>query len=280
MKPLLIICFTTLSIHPAFSQNDALKLFVENAIGQKDTIIFGVNDASTLGIDTSLGEVNIYGIPFDSLDIRVFQRDSANFNCIQVSHYSSSSPNLYFPQNIDLKIDFRPFGAFISVYNNFEIFIYSINYPVVVRADFSDIQGSWLEGYSAIHLLNNNCDAVETKAIQSTQTNDTLFILPDSSFNTLVANFQHEVGKDEINSLNNLVTIAPNPLSENLHVKIANLTLDKATMTVYNLFGQKFIVKQLTQESFETNVADLTSGIYFLEISNNNKIIRQKFIKK
>jgi hypothetical protein len=280
MKPLLLICFTTLSLHPAFSQNVKLKLFVEDAIGRKDTVIFGVNDTSTLGIDTSLGEVNIYGTPFDSLDIRIIQRDSAHFNCIRTSHYTSVVTNLYFPENIESKIDFRPFGPFISVYNNFEIFINAINYPVVIRADFSDIQGSWLEGYSVIHLLDSNCDAVETKGIYSTQTNDTLFTLPDSSFNTLVANFQHEVGIAEINSLNNLVTISPNPLSENLHVKIANLTLDKAAMTVYNLFGQKFIGNQITQESFEINVADLTSGIYILEISNNNKTIRQKFIKK
>lgn len=31
-------------------------------------VIFGLNDNSSLGIDSSLGEVNIFGSPWDSLD--------------------------------------------------------------------------------------------------------------------------------------------------------------------------------------------------------------------
>lgn len=199
MFKLLSICITSLLLIPTYSQSVSLKLFVEDAIGLKDTIVFGINDTATLGIDTSFNEFNIFGTPFDSLDIRVIQRDSANFNCIRETPFYSSppSPNLYFPNNIDSKIDLRPFGSFESVYNNFEFFIYATNYPVTVRADFSEIQFHFLEGWSSIHLLNNNCDAIDYKPIYYDPINDSLFILTDSSFNTLVANFQHEVGIDE-----------------------------------------------------------------------------------
>lgn len=105
---LLIISLLLIFTLNGFSQFDAtIKLYVEDSIGLKDSVWLGINNNSTLGIDSSLGEKNIFGTPFKDLDIRLIQRDSASFNCLYPFGTGNSSP-IFFPLNIDSKSDFRP----------------------------------------------------------------------------------------------------------------------------------------------------------------------------
>lgn len=270
MNKFLLTCLTTLLLFPVFSQNIALKLFVEDAVGQKDTIIFGLNDVSTLGTDTSFGELNIFGTSFDSIDIRVIQRDSANFNC---NYYYQ---NLYFPDNIDSKIDLRPFGLFGSLNNNFEFFIYAIHYPVTVRADFSEIQFNFLEGYSMIYLLDSNCNEMDNKPIYYNTTNDLLFILTDSSFNTLLVNFQHEVGIDEKNSLNT-ITIYPNPTQNQFTV--SGIT-ENSSIIVTDVFGKVVYQAFVSTLSANINTGSWAKGMYVVRLRGNQSSTTLKVIKQ
>ncbi len=148
------------------AQNVALYLYFQDNVGNRDTVVFGLNDEAIVGIDPELREKNIFGESIENLDARVIHRDSSHFNC----HRESMSqfpdpPNLYFPENMDLKTDFRPFGLFKSINNNFEIFVRAMEYPVTIKADFTEIRGTFLEGYSTIYLLDENCDVYEDKSI-------------------------------------------------------------------------------------------------------------------
>lgn len=277
MNKLLLTCLTTILLFPVFSQNIALKLFVEDAVGQKDTIIFGVNDVSTLGIDTSFGELNIFGTPFDSLDIRVIQRDSTNFNCIKEDYYQSSSPNLYFPDNIDSKIDYRPFTwSYQSVYQNFEFFIYANNYPVTVRADFSEIQFNFLEWYSTIRLLDSNCNSTDTKSIYYDSMNDSLFILMDSSFNTLVVNFDTEVSIEEFFLLNNLL-IYPNPTQNRFTVSGIQ---ENSSIIVLDVMGKVVHYIPNTIHQTQITTTNWAKGMYIVQLKGNTTIASLKVVKQ
>lgn len=274
MKRLLLIYVSMFITFSACAQNVALKLFIEDNAGRKDTIIFGVNDTSTLGVDTVWGEINIFGAPHDSLDVRIIQRDSANFNCIREYNYlSPPTANLYFPDNIDSKIDFRPFGEFKSVYNSFEIYISAVSYPLTILADFSEIQNSYLEGYSSIHLLDSSCNATETKPIYYNSAKDSLFILPDSTYNTLVAHFEHEVSVNEKKREDSFI-LYPNPFHDEIALEGINSI---ENIKIISLRGEQVYEKQIKSTGPDISLSFLPPGCYFIVITDSKS---QKHYKK
>jgi len=281
MKKILLMIITYSSVLAGISQTVALRLFIENIDGKTDSITFGFNDNSTLGVDPLLDEKNIFGTPFDSLDIRIIQRDSSHFNCIREDHFiSPAAPNLYFPDNIDTKTDFRPFGKFESPNNNFEIYIHARSYPIIIRTDFSGIDGFFLEDWSSIHLLNTYCNAIDTKSIFFNPANDTLFILTDSTYTTLVVNFQHEVSIRE-NEKTVHWTIFPNPTTQT--IKISGLDSFYGKIEILDLYGEKLIEKNtLNKETLTVNIENISSGIYFVRLFNITKktVSVKKFIKQ
>ena len=54
---------------------------VSNNSVRVDSVTFGFDNNATIGIDTQLGEVNIFNQPAKPFDMRVVQRDSTNFSC-------------------------------------------------------------------------------------------------------------------------------------------------------------------------------------------------------
>jgi hypothetical protein len=243
--------------------NVTLKLFVEDNIGRKDTVIFGINNSSTVGIDPAFGENNIFGSLYDSLEMRIIQRDSVNHNCLRESHFQyPAAPNLYFPNNVDLKVDFRPY-EFRTIYSNFEILIKGFEYPVIVKADFSGISDSYLEGWSAIHLLNSNCDAYDTKSIDHYTLSDTLFLLPDNSFTTLVVFFDHEVGMKPYESIQPTWEIYPNPANRTL--TLYGLEQSTGLIEIINIIGQRLYSFKLSRSTkLNFNIENIPMGIYFV----------------
>lgn len=74
LKKYFILIITLLCFVPLKSQSiyePVISLFFEDNAGRKDTITFGLNDTATVDIDTAFNEVDIYGTPYDSLDIRI-----------------------------------------------------------------------------------------------------------------------------------------------------------------------------------------------------------------
>ncbi|MCB9360126.1 MAG: T9SS type A sorting domain-containing protein [Flavobacteriales bacterium] len=281
MKTTLSILFLIILNLSVKAQDFSIQFFVEDNIGRKDTITLGINTSSTLGIDSSLGEVDIYNTPFDSLDIRVIQRDSANHNCIRTDFYSYNSPNLYFPNNIDTKIDFRPFiyTNFYSLNLNFEIFINAVEYPVTVRADYTGLQGHFFDGYSSAFLIDPaSCEAVVNSYIYSYSSTgyDSIFTLPNNSWNTFVVHFEHEVGVNELNS--SKINIHPNPTTEQQTISLEESKT--GTLLIRNSIGQIIHQEKFENTSqFNINLNE-PPGIYFLQLETDGQVITRKIIKQ
>jgi hypothetical protein len=87
MKKLIFTLFIISNTYFSFCQEFNLPLYFEDALGNKDTIVFGFDSQATTGIDLSFGEQNIKGIPFTDFDVRIsnnsfpspFGGDSAHF---------------------------------------------------------------------------------------------------------------------------------------------------------------------------------------------------------
>tara|TARA_R110002049_G_scaffold1557_2_gene12022 strand:+ start:83 stop:1084 length:1002 start_codon:yes stop_codon:yes gene_type:complete len=98
-----------------------------------------------------------------------------------------------------------------------------------------------------------------------------------------VAEVSEDCSKVTINLLGvqessiSLFSIYPNPVSERLFLK--NLTSENYSIKLYSILGQ--VISSIDFSSEEINVAELTAGIYFIEINTNDgKSQVQKFIKK
>ena len=276
MKRFLLIAFVYgIHITTLIGQDFKCKLIVIDSFGNKDSVVFGMNDNATLEIDSNLNEINILNQPFSDLDIRIIQRDSIHFHCLNGMNWVSNE-NIYSPYNIDSKIDIRPFAFhenFSTIFDNFEIVIHAINYPVYITTDFSQISGSYLEGWSTLHLLDTNCNSVQMENIYFNFIGDTIFTLNDSLHNTIVANIMHEVGINNENFKNLIEIVYPNPTHNNLTIKY-----DSEIMV--ELFDSRgnCIIKT---KSKNLDISNFTDSLFLLKIIDlqTNRIICKKIIK-
>jgi len=272
-KTLLTIFVISYLFNIVKGQDFTIRLFVTDSNNRKDTIELGLNYSATMGIDSFFGEQDIYGQPWDSLDMRIIQRDSLYHHCLRTTHWLNDSniPELYFPINSDLKNDFRPLsGAFGTINLNFEILIKSTTPPIVITTDFSGISWNMYEGWSVLHLLDLNCNTVETRSIYFTQLNDTIYTSNDT-LTTLVAEFQHEVSVDKNNWYD--IKIFPNPTQTEIIVQ-ANIPI---YLKLYDIFGKK--IKECKGGNMD--IKELNKGLYFISVfdENGNCLKAEKVIK-
>ena len=84
-------------------------------------------------------------------------------------------------------------------------------------------------------------------------------------------------GIDE-SSFENTFSMFPNPATETLSIKML-VDIKNANIKIYNELGQNVKSKSnINSRSISIDVADLTSGLYFMELQNGNRRINGKFI--
>lgn len=267
---------------------NSVQLLIEDAIGQKDTIYYGAilstptSSPVTMGIDPVFGEQNIYGQPYNSLDARVIQRDSIHHECIRETHYMfPAAPNLYFPQNLDSKVDYRPAtGGFNSIYNNFELFIHAEHYPITVR--LGGIESIHLLGYS-FQLLDSMCNNTQTVAVSSHDVAhyDTLFVITDTTKNTIIGRIEFVVPVEQIQGEELSIALFPNPAYDK--ITINGMDGIEGNVSVINALGQNCLYQTVSlQNSLELNLSHLNQGVYFIkchdELTGRSKTL--KFFKQ
>jgi hypothetical protein len=79
------------------------------------------------------------------------------------------------------------------------------------------------------------------------------------------------------------ISLYPNPVEDQLHLSLDNLGIDltHSSVTLFNINGQ--IVKKIAVKNegkIILELKDLYSGVYLLQIRDNNKIFTEKIIKQ
>lgn len=270
-KTLFAILLISLLFNSAEGQNFSVKLFVTDSNNRTDTIEFGLNDSASLEVDSSFGELNIFGQPWDSLDMRIIHRDIANYHCL-MDYWSYPEAPIYYDTNMDFKLEYRDFdGYFGSKNTTFEIVIRSLNPPIIITTDFSGISGDMFEGYSMLRLLDTSCIVMETESIYFIELNDTIYTSSDT-LTTLVAQFEHEVSVKEL--FENNIKIYPNPAQTVLNVDTDIPTIIK----IFDVFGKE--IKESNENTM--TISGLNKGLYIIRIfeKNGNYLKTEKLIKE
>lgn len=76
-----------------------------------------------------------------------------------------------------------------------------------------------------------------------------------------------------------LFAIYPNPVTDYFNISFPE-SISKATVSIYNILGQKLLEKEITQTGNKVRIEHLNSGVYLISIHAENKTTGFKIIKQ
>ena len=79
-----------------------------------------------------------------------------------------------------------------------------------------------------------------------------------------------------IDELSNTITVSPNPVKDVLSLDNA----EGVTISICNMNGQEVMHVEKAKVNEKVNVSELSSGVYFVRISQNNEVSATKFVKE
>jgi hypothetical protein len=87
-------------------------------------------------------------------------------------------------------------------------------------------------------------------------------------------------GIEEANGINLLVSVYPNPATENVKLKVENYKIEKLSFHLYDANGNLLQNKKVESNETSINFSKLTPASYFLKVIEENKEIKTfKIIK-
>lgn len=261
----LLTLFTTLLLGTELSAQ-TFKLIAVDSKQNRDSVSFGnpfLMDATT-GVDVQLGEKNIYGLPYNTLEIRSIQRDSLNHHCLIDQRWTYE--NLYFDQNLDMKIDYRYTnldGWHVEPENrNYEFQIKGQNYPIYILGQSNGGSGNFY-----FKLLDSVCNLIEQKQISYYNDPNTLFVINNKSQNTILSFIMEPAGINQIE--NEKFKIYPNPFSDTF--KIGNNEWAYFEFDIINVTGNVIYKSGAINKTSEPNLSFLDKGLYLLRLTDPDK---------
>ncbi len=246
-----------------------------------DTVVFGFANNATIGIDETLGEVDITDHPIDSFDLRVIQRTAEDFECL----YDENAEPVHFPTSFESKVNLRPIIPDSEEENSlyFEVINYSYNFTGgydIVLVDYvrniTDPADQYFMSISSSFdchpdnnmFLGSNLFAGSPFPLISL----TVLPKPLSSDDDWYTHFYFKLERDITTNTDEpslpSYKIYPNPADE--FVNLEKYNYGNSSYELYNIQGQ--LVKQGEFSSVQTkvNTADLPAGSYIVKILSNN----------
>lgn len=77
-----------------------------------------------------------------------------------------------------------------------------------------------------------------------------------------------------------IIKMYPNPTSETLTINLISNTSSLNNITIYDFTGKIVESKVVNSSIINVDVNNYSAGIYFVEVVNDNKILKSKFVKK
>ena len=84
----------------------------------------------------------------------------------------------------------------------------------------------------------------------------------------------------EYTNINLIMTVSPNPTKDLLTLKVDNYEFENLTYQLLDINGKQFLLSQTSAAETQISVASLPSAIYFLKVSDKNKVIKTFKISK
>lgn len=103
--------------------------------------------------------------------------------------------------------------------------------------------------------------------------------VPFTSRSNIATNFTGPMAVNDIKDISNLISIYPNPASDNFEVMIDALEVSNTLkMMIYNFTGQLVKCQMLSQRKQSVNISNLSNGVYFVELMSDKYTIGKRLI--
>ena len=266
MKITIVIIFI-LKLSVLQSQELIFPIHFEDSKGNQDSILLGINEMATNGIDTFLDEENILSLPITkSIDVRITNERCVFFNLDEIL-YHTKKQILNKPEGKILNIQIRSENHPLKVTWNSNI----LRSHRIRDALLSDSPGGSFDviGHSDLgfKLMGTQDSVIFTPYLYSDET-DT------------ISNYWFEFGWERIVSVKDItlgekIIVFPNPSKGK--VRVQNQNNEKIIeMELFNILGQSI----MRTRELELDLKELNNGIYKLIIRYESEELVSKTIMK
>ncbi len=274
--PLLLINIA-FSLQYSFCQELRI-VAISETFNTTDTIVVGLREDATLGIDPELGEEDISDQPpFGSLDLRVLQRDSSNFVCFFSNEGDNTS--LFFEDSFDSKVNFHPNTSNSPLNGLFQVQV-NTNDQFITYQFQSDRELSSLFEYVIISF--DSCLVVDIDNLPPFfGSPGNLFVLNGVSIKNIIVKFKGETttASQEV-LIKKGIKIYPNPFDDLLVLENSNK--EEGLVEIFDIMGRKIQTERLRNIAhLEMNTSLWQPGIYFIRALDefNNPVGLKKMVK-
>jgi len=267
-----------------------IKITAVDAIGQRDSVVFTLDDNATMGIDAAFGEVNLYGKPYSSLDIRIIQRDQKTGFFINVfdqpSYYwfNTNYGKILSTANIDLKKEYRSDKykltdgslTYFADYTNFIVLVSAEHYPVTLftednefhsTADYRNVKYGMFAPGEYYRFIDTTVGFVMYQ-------NQQIMTIASKASNNLIGFFTYFTGAvdDDGNSADNF-TVYPTIADD--RITISQDIMGKSNFKIYSIAGSLIQSLTIGTSPYDVDVSAYPRGIYIVQ----GKGRVEKFVK-
>ena len=284
MKKLYFTILALFSIILVQAQQFTFDVYLEDAVGNRDTITLGYDATASDTINPQYGEVNIVNQAWDSVfEVRLSEFDYINYSgsTYNPSFQSKKKIIKFIPQIpciyssgpifIAVKNKYRPFHFTwdstlfqdtVRMSSGFQFYHYVCPGPV------------WASSTDSL-MYEDPFNYCEQCHIQ--QNGDTIWLIgfTFSYFNT--------IGLQDPNSKDIVIKAYPNPVKDVVTFDMENIN-QESELIIYNSLGQ--LVKEVqidnAKQDYKISISDYKSGIYYYQITllNSQKKYSGKFVKQ
>ncbi len=272
----------------SFGQGFTIVATAEN--GKKDTVSFGFKSNASLGVDTALGEKDIFGQPLKEVDVRVVQRDSLNFSCTYTFLRRSADIidtfKHFFPIKFDSKANFRSRSDTSFINRLFEIRFFTKNVKNLVMTRWQDNNILPYTGkLDTFAFFIDSCLNAGPNLLSAlwNPNSSAPAVLTGSNY---FFNFTIVFPKRMLTSINDTkatsdIRIFPNPFTDRFIIdNIGNRQIQEVRL--FDVLGRQVLVQKVDfSERIEVDVSHLQQGMYCLSLfDKENRLVSSKMLVK
>lgn len=290
MKKILFINIFVFVSTLLLGQDFKMKLWLKDAIGNKDSIEIGYDMLATDGIDTAFNEVNIFSTPW-----------SHNFE-VRAGDASTSLTNQYITTPTIIHTKKQIINKTCNFFHMIKIVINCKNFPLVIKWDTSVFLnnscgyssfitsgtfwgGDWFDGVMAF--MNPLHDWYHKDSLVLSELGGGIspvtYLQNNQEIIQLNISFGQTMPITSINdnSFEDNFVVFPNPTNHSLFIKTNKMKIGVLNIKLYDIVG-KLVYNKIFDDNLidviEINDLSLINGIYQIVISDNKNIYKKKII--
>ena len=285
MKHTTLLLLTIIFVQFSYGQEFSFQMFLEDATGQKDTLVFGYDANASDSIDASFGENDISNVPFgDTFEARIIRFD---YDDVDFDLFMTGSSSFHLKKQIKAKACTEEEFPLVSA-----VHLSNAQYPVMVSWEsnlFDDAclkqslitdwhPGGWFDavfGGEQGPFYMRDHDTVEFSETTHkfiSESNDTTGVLffTMASVNNIISSVPDAKTVEWFD-------VYPNPTSGLVYIESMKSEKEINHTVLYNLAGKKINIRR---NNNSLNLNALPEGIYFIVVEFEDGITLKKRILK